>query len=267
MNRVIWGENLKVLQGLAVGSVDLVYVDPPFNTGRIQTGTQHRGTEDVSYQDRSNHDDFVDHIVARMIRARDLLKDTGAAYVHLDYREVHYVKVALDQVFSRDNFLNEVIWAYDYGGRSKTRWSAKHDTLLFYSKDREKFKFNYEEMDRIPYMAPGLVGPEKAARGKTPTDCWLDSDVQWQTIVPTQGKERTGYPTQKPLGLLKRLIRSASREGDLVLDFFAGSGTTGEACQQLGRSFVMIDESRDAYEIMKTRLGSDGVTYQELSAS
>ena len=168
--------------------------------------------------------------------------------VHLDYREVHYCKVLMDLVFGRDSFINEIIWAYDYGGRSKKKWPAKHDNLLWYAKDPKDYTFDYEAMDRIPYMAPGLVGKEKAARGKTPTDVW------WHTIVPTQGKERTGYPTQKPLGVLRRLLKVHTRPGDTVLDFFAGSGTTGEAALALGRSCILVDENPEAMRVMEARL-------------
>ena len=167
----------------------------------------------------------------------------------LDYREVHYVKVALDRLFGRSSFMNEIVWAYDYGGRSKSRWSAKHDTILWYALDPANYVFDFEAMDRIPYMAPGLVGPEKAARGKTPTDVW------WHTIVPPGGKERTGYPTQKPLGVLERFIKVHSAPGDVVLDFFAGSGTTGEAAARNGRGYVLIDQNPEAVAVMEQRLG------------
>ena len=177
------------------------------------------------------------------------LAPAGSLFVHLDAREVHYVKIALDRLLGRDRFINEIIWAYDYGGRPKDRWPAKHDTILWYAMDPERYTFNYDAIDRIPYMAPDLVGPEKAARGKTPTDVW------WHTIVPTNGKEKTGYPTQKPLGILRRLIAVHSNPGDTVLDFFAGSGTTGAAAAELGRGSILIDSSPDAIEVMRRRLG------------
>ena len=166
----------------------------------------------------------------------------------MDYREVHYCKVLLDEIFGRDSFINEIVWAYDYGARSKSRWSAKHDNILWYAKDPSNYTFNHDEMDRIPYMAPGLVGPEKAARGKTPTDVW------WHTIVPTNGKEKTGYATQKPLGILERIVKVHSNPGDLVLDFFAGSGTTGEAAAMNDRRFILVDNNQDAIKIMADRL-------------
>jgi site-specific DNA-methyltransferase (adenine-specific) len=180
----------------------------------------------------------------------------GSLYFHVDYREVHYCKVLLDAIFSRDNFINEVIWAYDYGGRSRRRWPPKHDNILVYVKDRARYVFNFDELDRIAYMAPGLVTREKAARGKTPTDTW------WQTIVPTAGKERTGYPTQKPLAILSRIVRASSRPDDVVLDFFAGSGTTGVAAHEAGRRFVLVDSSPDAIEVTTRRFDSLGIPYR-----
>ncbi len=234
------GDNLSVLRQLEDESFDLIYIDPPFNTGRKQ---QHRG---LSFDDC--FDDFLSFIEPRMIEAHRLLKPHGSLFFHIDYREVHYSKVLIDKIFGRESFINEIVWAYDYGGRSKKRWSAKHDNILWYAKDPKNYTFNFEEMDRIPYMAPGLVGKEKAARGKTPTDVW------GHTIVPTNGRERNGYPTQKPLGILNRIIKVHTSPGDRVLDFFAGSGTTGEAALRLGRSAVLIDKNEEAIRVMRERL-------------
>ena len=181
------------------------------------------------------------------MEAYRVLAPHGSLYFHIDYREVHYCKVLLDTIFGRDCFLNEIIWAYDYGGRPKNRWPPKHDNILLYVKDPANYVFNYDEIERIPYMAPGLVGPEKAAFGKLPTDTW------WHTIVPTNGKEKTGYPTQKPLGILRRIVQASSRPGDLVLDFFAGSGTTGAACLEFGRRFILVDDNPQAIEVMQRR--------------
>jgi site-specific DNA-methyltransferase (adenine-specific) len=202
--------------------------------------------ESPSYDD--SFDDFLGFLLPRIEAALPLLTDDGSLMVHLDYREVHYAKVALDKLLGRDHFINEIIWAYDFGGRSKTFWSRKHDTILWYVKDPKNYVFNYDEIDRIPYLAPSLVGDEKAARGKTPTD------VHWHTIVPTNGKERLNYPTQKPLGLLNRFIKVHSKPGDTVLDFFAGSGTTGQAAANNGREFILIDSSQDAMDVMTKRL-------------
>ncbi|MEJ2757972.1 MAG: site-specific DNA-methyltransferase [Anaerolineales bacterium] len=191
-----------------------------------------------------------------MISSRSLTRAWKTLYFHIDYREVHYCKILLDQIFGRENFLNEIIWAYDYGGRPKTRWPAKHDNILMYVKNASDYVFNREDIDRIPYMAPGLVGKEKAKKGKLPTDTW------WHTIVSPTGKEKTGYPTQKPLGILRRIVLASSNEGDLVMDFFAGSGTTGEAALELGRNFILVDDNPTAIEVMKKRFSEKPVVYE-----
>lgn len=264
---VHFGDNLPLLRALPAAGFDLIYIDPPFNTGKVQARTRIRTVRDEEGGDRTGFqgrryrtvelgaasfsDEFGDYfgfLAPRLEEARRLLKRTGSFFLHIDCREVHYCKVVLDGIFGRDAFLNEIVWAYDYGGRSRRRWPAKHDNILWYVKDPGAYTFNFDAMDRIPYMAPGLVGPEKAARGKTPTDVW------WHTIVPTHGRERTGYPTQKPLGILTRILKVHSRPGDRVLDFFAGSGTTGEAAFRLGRSCTLIDDNAEAMEVMARRL-------------
>lgn len=265
-NLLCYGDNMQYLLVLPSGAFRLVYIDPPFNTGKTQKRTRINATASENgtrigfgnrkyavqtYESPAYHDSFDDYLKflrSRLTEAHRLLTPDGSLFVHLDCREVHYVKVMLDELFGRECFMNEIIWAYDYGGRSKRRWSPKHDNILWYAKDPENYVFNYEAIDRIPYMAPSLVGVEKAARGKTPTDVW------WLTIVPTNSKEKTGYPTQKPLKLLERIIRVHSEVGDWVLDFFAGSGTTGEAAARLGRRFVLIDNNPDAVCIMAQRL-------------
>jgi site-specific DNA-methyltransferase (adenine-specific) len=263
--RIYFSENLDVLKGLPSESVSLIYIDPPFNTGKIQARTQIR-TEVSNVGDRIGFagkryttvkigsksygdlfDDFLTFIEPRLVEAHRILKPDGSLYFHIDYREVHYCKVLLDQIFGRECFLNEIIWAYDYGARTKRKWPAKHDNILWYAKDPENYTFNLAEIERIPYMAPGLVGPEKAARGKTPTDTW------WHTIVATNGREKTGYPTQKPLGIIRRIISASSNPGELVMDFFAGSGTTGAACLELNRDFILVDNNPEAIETMKLR--------------
>ena len=185
-----------------------------------------------------------------MREAHRILKPDGSLYFHIDYREVHYCKILLDAIFGRESFLNEIIWAYDYGARSKSKWPTKHDNILWYARDPNHYTFNLDAVDRIPYMAPGLVGREKAEKGKTPTDTW------WHTIVPTNGKEKTGYPTQKPLGILRRIISASSNPGEVVLDFFAGSGTTGAVCLELDRQFILIDENPQALEVMHSRFAN-----------
>jgi site-specific DNA-methyltransferase (adenine-specific) len=262
---VYFGDNLEILQTLPSASVDLIYIDPPFNTGKVQQRTQIKTQADEA-GDRTGFsgkryqtiqvgsraytdlfDDYLSFLEPRLVEAYRLLKPHGSLYFHIDYREAHYCKVLLDQIFSRASFLNEIIWAYDYGARSKKKWPAKHDTIFWYARDPQKYTFNYEALDRIPYMAPGLVGPDKAERGKTPTDTW------WHTIVPTNGREKTGYPTQKPLGILRRILLASSNPGEEVMDFFAGSGTTGAACLELGRNFTLIDSNPQAWEVMRSR--------------
>ena len=262
---VYFADNLRVLESLPAASADLIYIDPPFNTGKTQKLTRLRTVaaqdgDRVGFQGKTyrtvklgtkgyadKFDDFLAFIEPRIRHAHRILKPHGSLFFHLDYREIHYCKVLIDGVFGRDSFMNEIIWAYDYGGRSRRKWPAKHDTILWYARDPENYTFNYEEMDRIPYMAPGLVGPEKAARGKTPTDVW------WHTIVSPNGKEKTGYATQKPLGIINRIVRVHSRPGDVLCDFFAGSGTLGEAAHRNGRDCILVDNNRDAIETMKER--------------
>lgn len=250
-NRIIQGDNLEVLRKLPDESVDLIYIDPPFNTKKIQTRTysQVKQTEETNITRSFNDkfDDFIEFLRVRMVEAHRILKPNGSLYFHIDYREVHYAKVMLDGIFGRDNFINEIIWSYDYGARSKKRWPAKHDNILFYAKNAKNYVWNYDQMDRIPYMAPGLVGPEKAALGKTLTDVW------WNTIVATNGKEKVGYPTQKPLAIVNRIVKISSPQNGTVLDFFAGSGTLGIAAIQNNRQFILIDQNDQSIEVMRKR--------------
>lgn len=271
---VVQADNLAYLKELPDASFTMIYIDPPFNTGRVQTrrtltttpvdeGNGDRvGFAGKSYSSVLSHlasysDTFEDYwafLEPRIQEAHRLLADDGTLYLHLDWREVHYAKVMCDMIFGRDAFINELIWAYDFGAKSNRRWPTKHDNILVYAKNPKAYYFNTEEVDREPYMAPGLVTAEKAARGKLPTDVW------WHTIVSPTGKEKTGYPTQKPLGLLRRMIAASTREGDWVLDFFAGSGTTGAAAAELGRKFVLVDQNPPAIKVMKKRLNAVGPT-------
>ena len=266
------GDNLPILQSLPSASVDLIYIDPPFNTGLTQkrtritarrtsidspTGTRngfggarYETTPVASPHYRDTFDDYVAFLRPRLVEAHRLLTPSGSLFLHLDPREAHYAKVMLDEIFGRAHFRNEIIWAYDYGGKPRDRWPAKHDNILWYTRSPTRYTFHYDAIDRIPYMAPELVGPEKAARGKIPTDVWFI------TVVPTNSREKTGYPTQKPLKLLERIVRVHSSPGDLVLDFFAGSGTTGAAAANLGRRYLLIDASPDAVRIMRQRLAT-----------
>ena len=273
-NSLYFGDNLGILKTLDSESIQLIYIDPPFNTGRTQT----RGTTTTTRNEESNRvgfkgqrydivketvlsyddefEDFWSFLEPRLEEAWRLLNETGTLYLHLDYREAHYAKVLLDALFGRECFLNEIIWAYDYGGKSKNKWPSKHDTILVYVKNPAKYYFNSTEVDREPYMAPGLVTPEKVELGKLPTDVW------WHTIVSPTGKEKTGYPTQKPKGILRRVIQASSKPGDLVLDFFAGSGTTGAVAAELGRKFILIDQNPESIEVITSRLNADGVAFE-----
>lgn len=327
MNSIYFGDNLPILKSLPDESIDLIYIDPPFNTGKTQKHTRIKtvqskngsrkgfkgnsyetievGTKayqdsfdflnsDAIHSDREKAYEFFapegsfyyieTFLRPRVIEAYRLLKSHGSLYFHIDYREVHYCKVLLDEIFGRNSFLNEIIWAYDYGGRARTRWPAKHDNILFYVKNPKQYIFNAEEIDKEPYMAPGLVGIEKAKKGKMPTDTWWaaftgtdrpshpsdtwwmnyidpiepkgQNDNWWQTIVPTGSKERLGYPTQKPRRLIDRIVKASSIKGNVVLDFFAGSGTIGESCLALGRNFILIDQNQSALEVMAQRFAN-----------
>jgi len=270
---IVLGDNLDVLPRFADETFQLAYLDPPFNTGRSQTrrslrvvadddgerigfaGRRYRSEllERSSYRD--SFDDYLAFLEPRLRETRRVLREDGTLYFHIDYREAHYCKLLLDELFGRECFLNEIVWAYDYGARARRRWPAKHDTILVYVKDPERYFFDSEAVDREPYMAPGLVTAEKAARGKLPTDVW------WHTIVPTNGAEKTGYPTQKPEGIVRRIVQASSRPGDVCLDPFAGSGTLGAVAEQLGRAYVLVDSNPAAVEVMERRLraGSDPV--------
>ncbi len=265
---MIAGDNLPVLQALPGSSFQLICIDPPFNTGRQQRAQPMRTVRDAAgdrvgfkgltyqtirgvltaYDDAFT--DYWDFLAPRLEEAWRLLSPTGTLYLHLDYREVHYAKVMMDALFGRECFLNEIIWAYDYGARSNRKWPTKHDNILVYVKDPKSYYFNNGEVDREPYMAPGLVTPEKVARGKLPTDVW------WHTIVAPNARERTGYPTQKPVGVVKRMVAASSRPDDWVLDFFAGSGTLGAAAAELNRKYLLIDSSAEAVNVMRRRLDS-----------
>ena len=270
---IYFDDNLKVLQSLPDSSVDLIYIDPPFNTGKSQSRTRLSTVRDAN-GDRTGfqgkryrtvrlgtmkyadiYDDYLAFLEPRLQEAWRVLKTNASLFLHIDYREVHYAKVLLDTIFGRASFLNEIIWAYDYGARSRTKWPAKHDNILWYAKDPDDYQFHLEECDRIPYMAPGLVGPEKAARGKTPTDTW------WHTIVSPNGHEKTGYPTQKPRGILDRIVSVHSRPNDLLLDFFAGSGSFGEAAVALGRRCILVDNNEEALQVMAKRFAEINVEW------
>jgi site-specific DNA-methyltransferase (adenine-specific) len=262
---IVLGEALDVSAALPDGAFTLVYLDPPFNTGRVQRRRSVAAVPDpagragfggrryarrllaeTSYEDR--FDDYLGFLEPHLREARRLLAADGTLYLHVDYREAHYCKLLLDGLFGRPSFLNEIVWAYDYGARPRRRWPAKHDTILVYVRDPARYHFDAAEVEREPYMAPALAGLEKAARGKLPTDVW------WHTIVSPTGREKTGYPTQKPLGILRRMVAASTRPGDWCLDFFAGSGTLGAAAEELGRRYLLVDRSAAAVEVMRRRL-------------
>jgi len=261
-----FGNNIDIISKFPDESFDLIYIDPPFNTGKTQSrnqiktvldengdrdgfkGKRYRSIQIGTKAFADTFDDFLEFLEPRLLHSHRLLKPNGSFFLHLDYREIHYVKILLDKIFGRQSFINEIIWSYDYGARSKKRWSAKHDNILWYAKKPEEYTFRYDDIDRIPYMAPGLVTKEKAERGKTPTDSW------WHTIVSPNGKEKTGYPTQKPLGIINRIVRVHSNPGDRLLDFFAGSGTLGEAAIRQGRSIDLVDNNKEAMSVMSRRL-------------
>lgn len=278
-NEIIFGDNLRALRSFESNSVNLIYIDPPFNTqktrqlNQIKTiqsddgdrigflGKKYKTTNIGSkqYSDSFSHDEYInDFLKPRLEESYRILTNNGSLYFHIDYREVHYCKILLDNIFGRNCFLNEIIWAYDFGGRSKSKWPAKHDNILLYVKNPKDYIFNRDAVDRIPYLAPGLVGKEKAEKGKFPTDVW------WHTIVGTNSKERTGYPTQKPLAIINRIIKASSNENDLVLDFFAGSGTVGDSCLGLNRRFILIDNNEDAIGIMKNRFQNINIKWTVL---
>jgi site-specific DNA-methyltransferase (adenine-specific) len=278
-DQILLGENLELLPSFDDGSFQLVYIDPPFNTGHAQVRktlsvVPDEDGERVGFQGRryrtrllaessygDSFEDYLGFLAPRLQEAHRLLCEEGTLYFHIDYREAHHCKLLLDEIFGRECFLNELIWAYDYGARAKRRWPAKHDTILVYVKDPARYFFDSESVDREPYMAPGLVSAEKAARGKLPTDVW------WHTIVPTNGSEKTGYPTQKPEGIVRRIVQASSRPGDWCLDFFAGSGTLGAVAAKLGRRYVMIDSNPEAVRVMRERLGEACVPGAQISGA
>ncbi len=270
-------DNLPILQSLPSSFVDLIYIDPPFNTGRKQSRTQIKTIQDDSgdrlgFQGKKYKtvklgtkdyddifEDFEGFIRPRLEEAYRILKPTGSLFFHIDYREAHYCKIWLDQIFGRECFQNEIIWSYDYGARSKKKWSAKHDNIFWYTKHHNQYTYNYDAIDRIPYMAPSLVGKEKAKRGKTPTDVW------WNTIVSPNGKEKTGYPTQKPRKVIDRIINVHSNPGETVCDFFAGSGTIGESAYMLDRSSILVDKNPQAVDVMIKRFKNKDIPDNDIS--
>ena len=258
---IFYGDNLPVLQSIPSDFIDLVYIDPPFNTNKVQSRTvleKNQVLSEMFYIDK--FDDYYSFLYERLKEIHRVLSHRGTLYFHIDYREVHYCKLLLDMVFGRENFLNEIIWAYDFGGRPRNKWPCKHDNILVYTKSQD-YIFNADKIDRIPYMAPGLQkDKERVKKGKLPTDVW------WHTIVHTNGKEKTGYPTQKPINILKRIIQASSFSDSIVLDCFAGSGTTGAACLELGRKFILVDNNKQALDVMQMRFKNCNIQYEHTKA-
>jgi len=262
--QVHYQDNLQFLKSLPDKCINLCYIDPPFNTKKTQKRTNYKMVPDengsvgfggikykreaiVSTQYSDTFDDFIGFLRPRIEETYRILKDDGCIYLHLDWREVHYAKIMMDEIFGRDNFMSEIIWSYDYGAKSKCNWAAKHDNILYYTKDKKHYTFNYDKVPRIPYLAPDLAGPEKAARGKAVTNVWTE------TIVPTNSKEKCNYSTQKPLRILRRIVDVSSNPGDLCIDFFAGSGSFGAACKELGRNCILVDQNPEAIKVMMKR--------------
>lgn len=270
----VWlADNMDVLPRLPASTFQMIYIDPPFNTGKVQArktlatvsgdvgdrtgfgGRRYKTRLLAESSYRDTFDDYLAFLEPRLREASRLLTSTGTFYFHIDFREAHYCKLLLDEIFGRECFLNEIIWAYDYGARSKSRWPAKHDTILVYVKSSDAYYYDAEAVDREPYMAPGLVTAEKAAKGKLPTDVW------WHTIVPTNGREKTGYPTQKPEGIIRRMVQASTKPGDWCLDFFAGSGTMGAVAAALERRCLLIDSNPAAVDVIRSRL--DGIEHAQ----
>jgi DNA modification methylase len=270
-DRLILGDNLDVLASLPDGSVDLIYIDPPFGTGTIR-----RGGHDSSHRYRDVPGDpsrYVAWLHERLAQSRRVLSSHGSLFVHLDYRTVHYVKVELDTIFGRDRFINELIWCYSVGGKSRRSFGRKHDTILWYSRTAEyaffpdavKVPRKSGSHMRVVQTEDGELVQEKTDRksgkvyryplsaGKVPEDWWTDIE-----ILNRGDAERTGWPTQKPERLLERIIQSTTTPGALVADWFCGSGTTGVVAQRLDRRFVLVDRESHAIACAQARLEASG---------
>lgn len=279
-NRFYSGDNLGVLRGFDAGSVDLIYLDPPFNSKRLYVGTKGSAAAGASFKDIWTLDDvgawqtelgdsdltdylrtiarahsepmmaYTIYMTLRIIELRRVLKETGALYLHCDPTASHYLKIVLDIVFGKDAFRNEIIWSYRTGGVSKKHWARKHDVILFYAKP----KYQHNPMQERIYYDKAFFTSKVDKTGKHYADVYL-RDV-WEDIKPllNLSKERTGYPTQKPVALLERIITASSQEGDIVLDPFCGGGTTCEAAAKLGRRWIGIDIEPRARELLAERL-------------
>ncbi len=303
-NRTIFcHDNLEILQGINSNSIDLIYLDPPFNKKKQFTAPIGSSAEGASFSDIFQQEDVKDdwlqtikedqdkiynlltavksiegsssynycylaYMAIRLIETRRILKDTGSIYLHCDPTMSHYLKIVMDCVFGEKNFRNEVVWGYPPGGKGpKLGFHRKHDIILYYGKsvdkgifhrpyspinERAKAKFTYIEKDteRVYKKYPGGISYLDESKGRPIPSWWVDIHSLGQTI----SKERTGYPTQKPIALLERIIQASSNEGDIVLDPFCGCATTCVAAELLNRKWIGVDISVKAHELVQKRL-------------
>ena len=258
INKVIYGDCLKVLKGLPPASVDLIYIDPPFFTQKKRKTTKFEYSDDA-YECKSQYLVWLADVLCEL---KNVLKVTGSIYIHLDHHIVYEAKGYMDTIFGENNFLNDIIWHYKGGGVSKRRFARKHDTILWYAYDSSQHYFNPDPI-RVPYT-DGTVArmKNKWKRSNTKLDYGHyklnplgkhPDDVIIHKTIPEADPESTGYPSQKPMGLISKFIESSSKEGDVVLDCFAGSGTVGAVCKQLKRKYILIDNSSSAMNVMIER--------------
>jgi len=240
--RLLQGDALEVTRALDPDSVDLVYLDPPFFTGRRLVGAKRGGRKAAAFADQwhGDLDAYLAWLELRCAALREVLAPTGSIYVHLDWHAVHYAKVMLDRVFGQDAFLNEIVWLYGLGGSSPRRWPRKHDTLLWYARGPDG---QYFQAPRIPATSARMRGLTKKA-----PDWWNIPSLN------NMAKERLGYPTQKPEALLERIVVSSSPPGGLVFDPCCGSGTTAAVAERTGRRWIASDLSPDAVRVTHERL-------------
>jgi len=259
-NLIIKGNNLLALHSLKkrfAGKVKLIYIDPPFNTGG----------DSFKYNDKFNHSSWLTFMRNRLECAKELLATDGSIYLHLDWHEVHYCKILMDEIFGRDNFRNEIIWNYVSGGLSDRFFARKHDTILFYSKT-ERYIFKPQKERKKEYDSSKIQKDEKGefvwyirpgTNHKVPNGVksYIDKYVQdvWEIpIVNPQAYERLDLEGQKPEKLLTRIIETSSNFGDLVVDFFAGTGTTGAVAHKMGRQYILVEQMDDQLKILQKRL-------------
>ncbi|MCP9551758.1 DNA methyltransferase [Prevotella copri] len=284
MNRLVYGDNLLTMQALLAGDpqtglpslrgkVDLIYIDPPFDskadyrTKVVLPGLnlQQKPTviEQFAYADTWEEGtiSYLKMIYKRLVLMKELLSSNGCIYVHIDWHVGPYVKTILDDIFGKENFVNEIVWSYSWGIRTDSRWNRKHDTIYMYSKSAENIKFNANEVleerqvsestaNRLKYKGALIKDGNK---GRGDSELALPSDVWYIATINGMAKERLNYATQKPEALLERIIKASSNEGDLVCDFFGGSGTTAAVAERLGRRWITCDIGKPAALVMRKR--------------